>query len=184
MLKQQSVHLTVKDKSEEDKVVIKDAILWLLTYQHLEVFRKKEFENSDYVDEYPLAIHFEGDLETLVLTNVDNELRTEHAAEICKIAKEFGILGVVAWFAYRVGDNDVIHEMYKNSDYNGARKMLGLGAEEQMEEDYESFDSETLEIIIISYSDCLCDLVKFGSDYQEWMHVTDDMVDTVDDDDE
>ena len=180
MVKQNTVNLSVKDRSEEEKVVIKDAILWLLTYQHLEVFRKKEFDNSDYVGEYPLAIHFEGDLENLVFTNVDNDLRESQAKEIAEVASKFGILGVVAWFAFHVGDNDVIHEMYKNEEYNGARKMLGLGAEDQMEEDYESHDSETLEIIIISYSDCLCDLVKFGEDYQEWIHVTDDMNDDED----
>lgn len=175
MVKQHSVNITLEGKSEEEKIVIKDAILWLLTYQHLEVFRKKEFiKGASYTEEYPLAIHFEGDLENLVLTNVEN-LYDAQAKEICEVAEKHGILGVVAWFAYRVGDNDVIHEMYKNDDYNGARKMLGLGAESQMEEDYDSYDSETLEIIIISYSDCLCDLVKFGNDYQEWMHVTSDL---------
>lgn len=179
MSKQYSVNVSLSGKSEEEKVVIKDAILWMLTYNHIEVFRKKEFEESDYSSEYSLAIHFKGDLEELVFTNVET-LRDAQAEEVVEIIEKTGILGLVAWIAYRVGDNDVIHEMYKNKEYNEARKLMGLGAETQMDEDYESYDSETLEIIIISYSDCICDLVKIESDYQGWMHVTDDMLNSLD----
>lgn len=175
--------LDISQKPEEEKVIIKDALIWLLAYNHLEVYRKKEFENGVMNQEYPLVIHVKGDLEELVFVNVES-LKNAHAEEAAEVSQKFGIMGLVAWFAYRLGDNDVIQEMYKNEDYNKARNFLGLGSETAMESDYEPFDAEILEIIIISYNDCKCDLVRLEREYQEWAHVTDGMFDEEDEDED